>query len=203
VLLPDPALPAGYGRDFVRRGWPGWGGAAYTDLMSITELPAARPDIDGGRTAAMGASFGGYMANWIAGHTDRFRGIVSHAGIWDLTGFAQVTDAAFYWRQSMSPQDRVDNSPARFADSITTPMLIVHGDKDYRVPIGEALAMFTRLGELNATEDGTMPHRLLVFPDENHWVLKPQNARLWYETVFAFLAQTVLGDSWQAPDLLR
>jgi dipeptidyl aminopeptidase/acylaminoacyl peptidase len=82
-------------------------------------------------------------------------------------------------------------------------MLIIHGEKDYRVPISEALALFTRLGELNVTEEGTMPHRLLVFPDENHWVLKPQNARIWYQTVFAFLAETVLGESWQAPELLR
>ncbi len=205
VLLADPALSTGYGRDFVRRGWPGWGGAAYTDLMAITDVVVAREDIDAGRTAALGASYGGYMANWVAGHTDRFRGIVSHAGLWDLTAFAQVTDAAFYFRQSMSPEEREKNSPARFATEIRTPMLVIHGEKDYRVPISDALALCTRLGELNPGESGAgpVPHRLLVFPDENHWVLKPQNSRLWYQTVFAFLAETVLGASWQAPELLR
>jgi dipeptidyl aminopeptidase/acylaminoacyl peptidase len=206
VLLADPALSTGYGRDFVRRGWSGWGAPAYGDLMAITDVTVARADIDEGRTAAMGASYGGFMANWVAGHTDRFRGIVSHAGLWDLTGFTQVTDAAFYFRQSMSPAQRVENSPDRFATEIRTPMLITHGEKDYRVPISESLALFTRLGELNVTdaiEDGAMRHRLLVFPDENHWVLKPQNSRVWYQTVFAFLAETVLGTTWQAPELLR
>ncbi len=82
-------------------------------------------------------------------------------------------------------------------------MLVIHGEKDYRTPISEGLALFARLGELNVGEDGTMPHRLLVFPDENHWVLRPQNLCVWYETVFAFLAQTVHGEPWQTPDLLR
>ncbi len=80
---------------------------------------------------------------------------------------------------------------------------MIHGEKDYRCPVGESLSMFNRLGELQVGADGTMPHRLLIFPDENHWVLKPQNLRLWYETVFAFLAETVHGESWQAPDLMR
>ncbi|GLY14014.1 peptidase S9 [Kineosporia sp. NBRC 101677] len=203
VLLPDPALSTGYGLDFVRRGWGAWGGAPYTDLMRITDVTVEREDIDAGRTAAMGASYGGYMANWIAGHTDRFRGIVAHASIWDLDTFRGTTDAGFYWRQIMTAQARAEHSPARFAESITTPMLVIHGEKDYRTPISEGLALFARLGELNVGEDGTMPHRLLVFPDENHWVLRPQNLCVWYETVFAFLAQTVQGEPWQTPDLLR
>ncbi|MBT0771340.1 S9 family peptidase [Kineosporia sp. J2-2] len=203
VLLPDPALSTGYGLDFVRRGWDGWGGTPYTDLMAITDAVVARDDIDGERTAAMGASYGGYLANWIAGHTGRFRGIVSHAGLWDLETFARTTDVPYYMPHTMTAETRAQNSPSRHLASITTPMLIIHGEQDHRVPIGEALAMYTQLGEQAVTDDGTMPHRLLVFPDENHWVAKPQNSRLWYETVFAFLAQTLLGEPWQAPDLLR
>ncbi|GAB6899934.1 S9 family peptidase [Kineosporia succinea] len=203
VLLPDPALSTGYGQDWFRRGWSGWGGAPYTDLIAITDAIEARPDIDADRTAAMGASFGGYMANWIAGHTDRFRGIVSHAGIWDLETFRLTTDAGFFWRQVMSSPNRAANTASAHAEKISTPMLITHGDKDYRAPVSESLALFARLAELNVDAEGTMAHRLLVFPDENHWILKPQNARLWYSTVFAFLAHTVLDEPWQAPDLLR
>ncbi|MFL6066061.1 MAG: S9 family peptidase, partial [Friedmanniella sp.] len=87
VLLPDPALSTGYGQAMIRRGWTDWGDAPYTDLMTITDLVEQRPDIDADRTAVMGGSFGGYMANWIAGHTDRFRAIVTHASLWDLETF--------------------------------------------------------------------------------------------------------------------
>ncbi|GAA3607950.1 S9 family peptidase [Kineosporia mesophila] len=203
VLLPDPALSTGYGREFLQRGWSGWGQAPYTDVLALTDAAVARADIDADRTAAMGASFGGYMVNWIAGHTDRFRGIVAHAGIWNLETFHLTTDAGFHWNQVMAPKIRAENSPHHHVEAITTPVLIVHGEKDYRTPVNEGLSMFARLSELNVTDEGTMKHRLLAFPDENHWVLKPQNARIWYETVFAFLAHTVLDEPWQAPELLR
>jgi dipeptidyl aminopeptidase/acylaminoacyl peptidase len=96
VLLPDPALSTGLRQEFIRRGWGRWGDAPYTDLMAITDAAVARPDVDADRTAAMGGSFGGYMANWIAGHTDRFRGIVTHASLWALDQFAPTTDAYDY-----------------------------------------------------------------------------------------------------------
>jgi dipeptidyl aminopeptidase/acylaminoacyl peptidase len=94
VLLPNPALSQGFGQDFVRRGWGEWGGAPYTDLMAAVDAAEQRPDIDASRTAAMGGSFGGYMANWIATQTDRFRAIVTHASLWDLDAFTGTTDAA-------------------------------------------------------------------------------------------------------------
>ena len=87
VLLPDPALSTGYGQEMIRRGWGEWGARPYTDLMSIVDTALERPDIDGSRIAAMGGSFGGYMANWVAGHTDRFAAIVTHASLWDLDQF--------------------------------------------------------------------------------------------------------------------
>ena len=93
VLLPDPALSTGYGLGFIRRGWGNWGGAPYTDLMAITDAAVEREDIDETRTAAMGGSFGGYMANWVAGHTDRFKAIVTHASLWALDQFGPTTDA--------------------------------------------------------------------------------------------------------------
>jgi len=203
VLLPDPALSTGYGQDFIRRGWAAWGDAPYTDLMTITDAAEARDDIDQTRTAAMGGSFGGYMANWVAGHTDRFRGIVSHAGLWALDQFGPTTDAYHYWRREISPAMALQHSPHRYVDEIRTPMLVIHGDKDYRVPVGEALRLWAELAERHQSADGPMPHKFLYFPDENHWVLSPEHAKVWYSTVFAFLADTVLDQEWQVPDVLR
>ncbi|TQM04011.1 S9 family peptidase [Pseudonocardia kunmingensis] len=203
VLLPDPALSTGYGLDFVARGWGEWGGAPFTDLMAITDAALTRPDLDAGRTAAIGGSFGGYMANWIAGHTDRFRAIVTHASLWALDQFGPTTDAPHYWLREMTAEMAERNSPHRFADAITTPMLVIHGDKDYRVPVGEALRLWWDLVSRHDGDPEDLPHRFLLFPDENHWVLTPQNAALWYETVTAFLDHHVLGKDWETPDLLR
>ncbi len=196
VLLPDPALSTGYGQDFVQRGWGAWGGAPYTDLMAITDHVEALPEVDETRTAAMGGSFGGYMANWVAGHTDRFSAIVTHASLWALDQFGPTTDHSYYWQREMTPEMALANSPHRFVRNIVTPMLVVHGDKDYRVPIGEGLRLWYELlsaSGLPAGPDGQTAHRFLYYPDENHWVLSPQNAKVWYQVVLAFLAEHVLG----------
>ncbi len=205
VLLPDPALSTGYGRDFVQRGWGRWGKEPFTDLMAITDAAETLPEIDAERTAVMGGSFGGYMANWIAGHTDRFRAIVTHASLWALDQFAPTTDAAWYWQREMTPEMAVENSPHLYVDSIVTPMLVIHGDKDYRVPIGEGLRLWYELlseSGLPADDDGTTVHRFLYFPSENHWVLSPQHTAIWYRTVEAFLSEHVLGRPVDLPELL-
>jgi dipeptidyl aminopeptidase/acylaminoacyl peptidase len=201
VLLPNPALSQGFGQDFVRRGWGEWGGAPYTDLIAAVDAVEQRPDLDETRTAAMGGSFGGYMANWVATQTDRFRAIVTHASLWDLDSFTGTTDAAYYWEKEWGdplrePKRYEQNSPHRFADAIRTPMLVIHGDKDYRVPIGEGLRLWYDLQKRG------VPSKFLYFPDENHWVLTPGNATVWYETVIAFLAEHVLGEEWRRPELL-
>jgi dipeptidyl aminopeptidase/acylaminoacyl peptidase len=201
VLLPDPALSTGYGEGMLRRGWGEWGGAPYTDLMTITDAAVARPEIDAGKVAAMGGSYGGYLANWLAGHTDRFRCIVSHASLWALDQFQGTTDHPAYWAREWGlPTDRPERydawSPHHFADDISTPMLVVHGDKDYRVPIGEGLRLWWDL------QRRSVESCYLYFPDEGHWVLKPGNARVWYETVWAWLATHVHGEKWQQPELL-
>ena len=201
VLLPNPALSQGFGQDFVRRGWGEWGGAPYTDLMAAVDAAEARPEIDAQRTAAMGGSFGGYMANWVATQTDRFKAIVTHASLWDLDAFTGTTDSAYYWEKEwgdplVDPKRYELNSPHRYADAIRTPMLVIHADKDYRVPIGEGLRLWYDL------QKRAVPSRFLYFPDENHWVLTPGNAVVWYETVIAFLAEHVLGQEWQRPALL-
>jgi dipeptidyl aminopeptidase/acylaminoacyl peptidase len=201
VLLPNPALSQGFGQDFVRRGWGEWGGTPYTDLMAAVDAAEALPEIDETRTAAMGGSFGGYMANWIATQTDRFSAIVTHASLWHLDSFSGTTDAAWYWEKEFGdpvaePRRYDQNSPHRYADAIRTPMLVVHGDKDYRVPIGEGLRLWYDLQKRG------VPSKFLYFPDENHWVLTPGNAVVWYETVLAFLAEHVLGQEWRRPELL-
>ncbi|MGY1856863.1 alpha/beta fold hydrolase [Modestobacter sp. SYSU DS0290] len=201
VLLPNPALSQGFGQDFVRRGWGEWGGAPYTDLMAAVDAAEALPEIDETRTAAMGGSFGGYMANWIATQTDRFRAIVTHASLWHLDQFGGTTDAAYYWEREFGdpltePKRYEQNSPHRYADAIRTPMLVIHGDKDHRVPIGEGLRLWYDLQKRG------VPSKFLYFPDENHWVLTPGNATVWYETVLAFLAEHVLGQEWERPALL-
>jgi len=201
VLLPDPALSTGYGRDFVGRGWGAWGQRPFTDLMSLADAACARAEIDASRTAAMGGSFGGYMANWVATQTDRFRAIVTHASLWHLDQFAGTTDAPSYWLREfgdpLEKQERyLTNTPHLRVADIRTPMLVIHGDMDYRVPIGEALRLWYDLCRF------AVPARFLYFPDENHWILTPGHAQVWYETVFAFLAEHVLGETWKRPDLL-
>ena len=201
VLLPDPALSTGYGWEFVQRAWGSWGRRAFTDLMAITDAALARPDLDATRTAAMGGSFGGYMANWIAGHTDRFRAIVSHAGLWALDQFRGTTDMGTRWELQFGdlytdPSRYEENSPNRHVGSIRTPMLVIHGLRDYRVPIGEAQRLWIDL------QRHGVPSQYLFFPDENHWILNPGNIRTWYETILAFLDHHVLGRDYRRPDML-
>jgi dipeptidyl aminopeptidase/acylaminoacyl peptidase len=201
VLLPDPALSTGYGQDFIARAYHQWGERPYADVLAATDAALSRPDLDGSRTAVMGGSYGGYMANWIAGHTDRFRAIVSHAGLWVLDQMFGTTDGPMFWRPQFGdpltePERYEANSPHRHIAGIRTPLLIIHGNKDFRVPVGEALRLWWDLNRHGAEA------KFLYFPDENHWILAPGHARVWYETVFAFLAQHVLGEPWHRPDLL-
>lgn len=205
VLLPDPALSTGYGQDFIQRGWGEWGKRPFEDLMAITDAVVARPDIDETRTAAMGGSFGGYMANWVAGKTDRFKAIVTHASLWALDQFGPTTDAAQYWLKEMTAEMAMENSPHLNVGNIKTPMLVIHGDKDYRVPIGEGLRLWYELlssSQLPADGNGHSPHRFLYFPDENHWVLQPRHTKIWYEVVEHFLAKQVLGFDVELPEEL-
>ena len=197
VLLPDPALSTGYGLHHIKRGYQNWGPRTFADVMTITDAAVARDDIDGTRTAMMGGSFGGYMANWIAGHTDRFAAIVSHASLWAMDQMMGTTDApASFLPEFADAAVLAANSPHRHVEKITTPMLVIHGDRDYRVPVGEALRLWWDLQRHGKTA------KFLYFPDENHWILSPGNIKAWYETVHAFLAHYVLGEPWQRPGLL-
>ena len=201
VLLPDPRLSTGYGQEFLDAATGAWGDLPYTDLMTLTDAAVARDDVDADRTAAMGGSFGGYMANWVAGHTGRFAAVVTHASIWHLDGFVGTTDASFHWMREwgdpLDARERYEtHSPHRYVRDIRTPMLVVHGDKDYRVPIGEGLRLWYDLQRCGVES------KFLYFPDENHWILQPGDAALWYRTVFAFLDHHVLGRDWTRPELV-
>ena len=201
VLLPDPRLSTGYGRAHVDAAWGDWSGRPYTDILACVDAAVARPDVDETRTAAMGGSYGGYMANWIAGHTDRFQAIVSHAGVWAMDQMHGTTDfGPFLEREFGSPVTEFESwmarSPHRSAGSVRTPMLVIHGARDRRVPAEEAVRLWTDL-QLRGVDS-----KLLWLPDENHWVLKPQTARVWYQTVIAFLDHHVRGLPWRRPELL-
>jgi len=202
VLMPDPALSTGYGQAMVQRGWNDWGGAPYEDVTAAVDAALAeRPDLDATRTALMGGSYGGYMANWVAGHTDRYRAIVTHASLWELRGFHGTTDSGAFWEREMGdpylePERYTRQSPFEHLASIRTPMLVIHGEQDFRVPVSEALRLWTDLRRHG------VEGKLLYFPDENHWILKPQNARLWYATVLAFLDEHILEKPFERPALL-
>ena len=201
VLMPDPAISLGYGQAMIDRGWGRWGETPFTDIMAATEAAACRPDIDRTRMGLAGASYGGYMANWVAGHTDRFRAIVTHASLWDLRPFHGTTDTSVDWEHEMGdpylePERYDRHSPAESIGQFRTPMLVTHGERDFRVPVGEAIRLWTDLRRHG------IPSRFLYFPDENHWILKPNNSRLWYETVLNFLDEHVLGKDWVRPELL-
>ncbi|MBM6589761.1 alpha/beta fold hydrolase [Brevibacterium sp. RIT 803] len=194
VLLPDPAISTGYGQSMIDRGQQELGGAPFTDILALTDAAIERSDIDGERTALAGGSYGGYMANWVAGHTsERFRCIITHASLWNTTSMVRTTDNAS-WDVAMRKQSGT-YSPHLFADRIEVPMLVIHGDKDYRVPIGQGQELWYDLLSRSKTPldaEGHTQHRFLYFPDEGHWVTGRGNAEVWYRTVLAFLDRHVL-----------
>ncbi|MDO5726467.1 MAG: prolyl oligopeptidase family serine peptidase [Bowdeniella nasicola] len=198
VLLPDPAISTGYGQAMIDRGNDELGGAPYTDLLALIAATEAREDIDSSRTALLGGSYGGYMANWMAGHTGKkFRCIVTHASLWNLDAMGRTTDNGV-WHEWTNPTQEKIYSPHRFAGQIAVPMLVIHGDKDYRVPLGQGRALWHAL----LRDSKARGHKFLYYPDENHWISTPNNSALWYETVLAFLDHHVREQPWQRPRLL-
>ena len=198
VLMPDPAMSTGYGDAGLNRGWPRRPEVVYRECETLLDAVLERDELDGSRTAMLGASFGGFMANWIAGHTERFDAIVSHAGLWALDQQHRTTDAAaskmrVHRHEEENPDWYRASSPHHEVDAITTPMLITHGNRDYRVPISEALRLWWDLVSSWDGEPQDMPHRFLQLTSENHWVLTPSNALAWNEAVLAFCDQHVLG----------
>jgi len=174
----------GYGQKFTDSISGDWGGKPYEDLMKgLDYVEKTYPFIDKNREAAMGASYGGYMANWVLGHTDRFKCIVSHDGVFNTESAYGTTEELWFtewefkgplWKNRELYRKW---SPHLFADKFKTPTLVVHGQLDFRLDVSEGFQLFTTLQRLK------VPSKMLYFPDEGHWVLKPQNSRLWYKTV--------------------
>ncbi len=174
----------GYGQKFTDSISGDWGGKPYVDLMKgLDYVEKTFPFIDKNREAALGASYGGYMANWILGHTDRFKCIVSHDGMFNSESAYGTTEELWFneWEFKGPPWKQRELyrkfSPHLFAAKFKTPTLVIHGQNDYRLDVSEGFQLFTTLQRLK------IPSKMLYFPDEGHWVLKPQNSRLWYKTV--------------------
>ncbi len=175
-----------WGQEFAQCIQGAWGDRPLTDILRATDVLEQLPYVDRARMAATGGSYGGYMISWLAGHTDRFACLVNHAGVSDL--MAQwASDVAEGREVAMggSPWENLDCldhwNPVRYAAAFKSPMLVIHGERDFRVPYGHGLEVYSIY---KARE---LPARLLVFPDENHWILKPQNSRLWYQEVLGWL----------------
>ncbi len=179
----------GYGRRFTGSISRNWGGLPYDDLMKGLDALTARPYIDRQRVAAAGASYGGYMIYWMAGHTNRFRTLVAHDGIFNPLAMAGTTEELWFplWEfggPSTSPAARAIMekwSPANYVSQWSTPLLVVHSQLDYRVDLSEGLQAFT------AAKLRGLPAKFLYFPDEDHFVTKPRNRRLWWDTVLDWI----------------
>jgi dipeptidyl aminopeptidase/acylaminoacyl peptidase len=207
VIMPDPALSTGYGQACIDRAWPYLADVVWHEVEGVLDSVLLRPDVDASRVALLGASFGGFMTNWIAGHADRFQAIVTHAGLWALDQQHATTDAAHYkagifGTVAEHPDWYAAYSPHNFVDRIRTPMLISHGNRDYRVPVSEAMRLWWDLVSRWDGPPEALPHRFLQLTSENHWVLSPSNAEVWYDAVLGFCAEHVLGESWTPSHLL-
>ncbi len=192
VVAINPRGSTGYGQRFTDEISRDWGGRVYEDLMKgLDAVLRDHPYIDPDRLAAAGASYGGYMMAWFEGHTDRFRCIVDHDGVYDLESMYGATEELWFpeWEFGGPPwKDRTlyeKWSPHRFAARFRTPMLVIHGARDYRVPLTQAMELFTALQRQG------VPSKFLYFPDEGHWVLKPANARVWWTTVLDWIGEHV------------
>jgi dipeptidyl aminopeptidase/acylaminoacyl peptidase len=191
VFMPNPRGSYGYGQKFLEEVSGDWGGKAYVDIMNGVDMLAAMPYVDGTRIGAAGGSYGGYMVDWILGHTDRFKALVSHAGVYDLKSEYGVTEELWFpeWEFKGNPWDNPELyqkwSPDNFVKNFKTPTLVTHGELDFRVPINQGLELFTALQRRG------IPSKMLYFPDEGHWILKPQNSKLWYQTVGDWFDQWV------------
>ena len=189
VVQPNPRGSTGYGQKFTDEINGDWGGKPYDDIMTVVDAVAALPYADNTRMVAAGASYGGYMVNWMNGHTNRFKAIVSHGGVFDLASWARETEEQWFplWEFKGSPTDNPELyakfSPGTYARDFKTPTLVIHGELDFRDVTGQGLQLFTVL------QQQKVPSKLLEFPDEGHWVLKPQNSLLWYRTVLDWIGE--------------
>jgi len=186
VALPNPRGSTGFGQKFTDEISRDWSGKVYTDVMNGLAVMEKQPYVDKTRMAAAGASYGGYMMNWLEGHTTKFKTIICHDGVFNFSSMYGTTEEVWFdeWEHGIPWKEKEQEkySPNQFAGNFKTPMLIVHGEKDYRVPIDQGMQLFTALQRQGIAS------KFLCFPDEGHWVLKPANSQLWHKTIFDWLA---------------
>ncbi len=180
----------GYGQEFTDAVSRDWGGAPYEDLIKgVNYLTSTYNFIDSGRMGAAGASYGGFMMDWFAGHDHPFRCLVSHDGVYDQASMYGATEELWFpeWEFGGTPWGNPDEyrkwSPSTYAANFKTPVLVIHSEQDFRVPVTQGLQFFTALQRRG------VPSKLLYFPDEDHFVAKPQNAELWWKTVHEWFAE--------------
>lgn len=187
VFMPNPRGSTTYGQQFVNEISGDWGGKAFIDIKNGVASVLRLPYVDRARIGAAGASYGGYMIDWILGHNDdprfRFKALVSHAGVYNLESMAASTEELWFVRwefKGMPWENRLLYerwSPNRFVNRFNTPTLVTAGELDYRVPVDQSIQLFTGL-QVKGVDS-----KLIIFPDEGHWILKPQNSRFWYSNV--------------------
>ncbi len=189
VVAPNPRGSVGYGQKFTDEISRDWGGKVYTDLMNTYDYALNNFDfIDKENTFAAGASYGGYMINWIEGHTDRFNALVCHDGVFNLESMYGTTEELWFpeWEFGGPPWESRELyrkwSPHMFVKNFKTPMLVIHGANDFRVTEGQAFELFTSLQRMGVES------KFLYFPDETHFVTKPQNSKLWWSTIFKWFS---------------
>jgi len=200
VVMIDFHGTPGYGQAFTDSIRRDWGGKPLVDLQKgLAAAIAKYPWLEGERACALGASYGGFMMNWIEGNwPDRFRCLVNHDGVFDQRVMYYATEELWFpeWElggpQYENPQGYEAVNPVDFVSRWHTPMLVIHGEQDFRIPYPQGIGAFTALQRRG------IESKLLIFPDENHWVLKPANSVLWYHTVLAWL-DTHLKNSPQQP----
>jgi len=194
VVMINRRGSTGYGQNFTDGVVRQWGGAPYQDIIAGVDATLARHAyLDDKEVVAAGASYGGYMANWLATHTGRFKAIVSHAGVYDLASmyamdlpwFLEFEQNGTPWGSAASFREWSPSTYAAELGKFKTPMLVTTGERDYRVPYSQSLELYAALQRQGVDS------KLLVFPDEGHWILKPQNSRLWYSTVLEWMNQRV------------
>ncbi len=188
VVALNPRGSTGYGQKFTDQISQDWTGRVYVDLMKgLDHALKTYEFLDADRVAAAGGSYGGFMVNWIAGHTDRFKALISHAGVFDLTSKYGTTEELWFpeWEFGGPPWEKPeiyrDQSPSGFVKNFKTPTLVIHGALDFRVPDAQGLGMFTALQRRG------VPSRYVFFPDEGHWILKPANRVAWWREMLGWL----------------
>ena len=191
VVAPNRRGLPGFGREWNDQISGDWGGQAMRDLLSVTDAMLAEPFIDAKRAAAVGASFGGYSVYWLMGHhEDRFQTMIAHCGVFNLESMYGSTEELFfvnwdlggpYWTSKSVQADYDRFSPHRFVRNWKTPLMVIHGQKDFRVPVTQGIEAFT------AAQVNRVPSRFLYFPNEGHWVMSPQNGVLWHRVFFEWL----------------